>query len=108
LVSSAKLLEDVYRTEQNGDVRERLLPVRRVLLDNEQTARVAENEFRSRVADVIRVEYLPKGSSDYNAVEECWRRGKDDLLVSKYYPKFFNLKSAIANYYRTRRFKLAN
>jgi hypothetical protein len=27
--------------------------------------------------DVIRVEYLPKGSSDYNA-----------LLVSKYYPKF--------------------
>ena len=56
--------------------------------------------------DVIRVEYLPKGSSDYNAVEECWRQGKDDLLVSKYYPKFFNLKSAIANYYRTRRFKL--
>ena len=56
--------------------------------------------------DAIRVEYLPKGSSDYNAVEECWRQGKDDLLVSKYYPKFFNLKSAIANYYRTRRFKL--
>jgi hypothetical protein len=22
--------------------------------------------------DVIRVEYLPKGSPDYNAVEECW------------------------------------
>jgi len=35
-----------------------------------------------------------------------WRQGKDDLLVAKYYPKFFNLKSAIANYYRTRRFKL--
>jgi hypothetical protein len=29
------------------------------------------------------------GSSDYNAVEEFWRQGKDDLLVSKYYPKFF-------------------
>ena len=43
---------------------------------------------------------IPKGSSDYNAVEECWRQEKDDLLVSKYYPKFFNLKSAIANYYR--------
>src|SRR5262249_4683555 len=56
--------------------------------------------------DVIRVEYLPRGSSEYNAVEECWRQGKDDLLVSKYYPKFFNLKSAIANYYRTRHFKL--
>ena len=56
--------------------------------------------------DVIRVEYLPKGSSDYNAIEECWRKGKDELLVSKYYPKFFNLKSTIANHYRTRRFKL--
>ncbi len=49
MVSSAKLLDDVYRTEHNGDVRERLLLVRRVLEDNEQTARVAENEFhRSR------------------------------------------------------------
>jgi transposase len=49
LVSLAKLLDDVYRTEHNGDVRERLLLVRRVLVDNEQTARVAENEFhRSR------------------------------------------------------------
>ncbi len=56
--------------------------------------------------DVIRVEYLPKGSPDYNAVEECWRQGKEDLLISKYYPKFPNLKSAIANYYRTKRFKL--
>jgi transposase len=56
--------------------------------------------------DSIRVKYLPKGSPDYNAVEECWRQGKNDLLVSRYYPKFHNLKSAISNYYRTRRFKL--
>ena len=55
--------------------------------------------------DVIRLEYLPKGSPGNNA-EECWRQGKDDLLVSKYYPKFPNLKCAIANYYRTKRFKL--
>ncbi len=49
MVSSAKLLDDAYRTEHNVDVRERLLLVRRVLEDNEQTARVAENEFyRSR------------------------------------------------------------
>ena len=42
-------MDDAYRTEHNGDVRERLLLVRRVLEDNEQTARVAENEFhRSR------------------------------------------------------------
>jgi hypothetical protein len=34
-----------YKTEKNVDVRERLLLVRRILVYNEQTARVAENEF---------------------------------------------------------------
>ncbi len=49
MVTSAKLLDDVYTTEKNVDVRERLLLVRRVLEDNEQAARVAEKEFhRSR------------------------------------------------------------
>jgi putative transposase len=49
LVSSAKLLDDAYRTEKNVDVRERLLLVRRVLVDNEQISRLAENELhRSR------------------------------------------------------------
>jgi len=49
LVSSAKLLDDAYRTEKNVDVRERLLLVRRVLVDNQQISTVAENEFhRSR------------------------------------------------------------
>ena len=56
--------------------------------------------------DIIRVEYLPKGSPEFNAIEECWRQGKDDLLVSRYYPKFQNLKKAIAEYYRTKRFNL--
>jgi len=45
----SKLLESAYRTEKDVDVRERLLLVRRILVDNEQAARVAENEFhRSR------------------------------------------------------------
>ena len=49
MVSSAKLLDDAYRTEKNVDVRERLLLVRRVLVDNQQISTVAENEFhRSR------------------------------------------------------------
>src|SRR6478609_2978914 len=56
--------------------------------------------------DFIRIIYLPKGSPEFNAVEECWRQGKYDLLVSKYYPRFTDLKSSIANYYRTRRFNL--
>jgi hypothetical protein len=38
LVSSAKLLDDAYRTEKNVDVRERLVLVRRVLVDNESMA----------------------------------------------------------------------
>ena len=56
--------------------------------------------------DSLRILYLPKGSPEFNAVEECWRQGKYYLLVSKYYPKFDDLKSSIAKYYRTRRFKL--
>jgi putative transposase len=46
---SAKLLNDVYRTEKDADVRERLLLVRRVREDKEVAATVAEREFhRSR------------------------------------------------------------
>ena len=56
--------------------------------------------------DSLRIFYLPKGSPEFNAVEECWRQGKYDLLVSKYYPGFDDLKSSIAKYYRTRRFNL--
>jgi transposase len=57
--------------------------------------------------DVMTVEYyLPKGSPEFTAVEECWKQVKDDLLVSIYYPSFTNLKEAITDYYRTKRFKL--
>ena len=41
-----------------------------------------------------------------NAVEEYWRQGKDDLLVSKYYPRFLHLRNVITKYYRTKRFHL--
>jgi transposase len=50
--------------------------------------------------------YLLKGSPQFNAVEECWRQGKYDLLVSTYYGSFTDLKSTIAKYYMTRRFNL--
>ena len=63
-------------------------------------------EYIKQSKDSLKIIYFPKGSSEFNAVEECWRQGKYDLLVSKYYPKFKNLTYAIANYYRTRRFKL--
>ena len=63
-------------------------------------------EYLEKNKDCIRLVYLPKGSPEFNAVEECWKQGKYDLLVSKYYPRFTDLKSAIAEYYRTRRFNL--
>ena len=45
------------------------------------------------------MEYLPKGSPEFNAVEECWRQGKRPyLLISRYYPKFEHLKDAIGRY----------
>jgi transposase len=56
--------------------------------------------------DVLKVIYFPKGSPEFNAIEECWRQGKYDLIVSRYYPKFDDFKHVIANYYRTRRFRL--
>ncbi len=55
----------------------------------------------------ILIIYLPKGSPQFNVVEEeCLRQGKHDLLVSKYYSQFTDLKSTISRYYRTRRFNL--
>ena len=54
----------------------------------------------------IRIIYLPKGSPYLNAVEECWRRRKQVLLVSEYYKTFVDMCSAIFTYYRTARFTL--
>ena len=63
-------------------------------------------EYLEENKDSLRIAYLPKGSPEFNAVEECWRQGKHDLLVSKYYRRFTDLKLAISRYYRTRRFNL--
>ena len=54
----------------------------------------------------IRIIYLPKGSPYLNAVEECWRQGKQVLLVSEYYRTFADMCNAVITYYRTVRFKL--
>ena len=44
-------------------------------------------EYLQRNMDNIRIEYFPVGSPQFNAVEECWRQGKYNIL-SKYYPSF--------------------
>ena len=55
----------------------------------------------------IRIIYLPKGSPYLNAVKECWRRGKKQvLLVSEYYRAFADMCNAVITYYRIVRFKL--
>jgi transposase len=49
LVASAKLLDEACKTEKNADVLKRLMLVRRVRVDDEEAASVAEKEFhRSR------------------------------------------------------------
>lgn len=63
-------------------------------------------EYLEKNKDCIRIEYLPKGSPEFNAVEECWRQGKYDLLVSRYYSCFTDLRKAVAEYYRIKRFNL--
>ena len=63
-------------------------------------------KYLEKNKDDIRVGWFPKGSPEFNAVEECWRQGKDDLLVSKYYPRFPHLRNVITKYYRTKRFHL--
>jgi transposase len=55
--------------------------------------------------DTIRLEYFPVGSPEFNAIEECWRQGKYNIL-SCYYDRFDSLKEAISSYYRTRKFNL--
>jgi hypothetical protein len=51
---------------------------------------------------------LDEGYRGYGYPHWGWNGyGNEEIFLwPKYYPKFFNLKSAIANYYRTRHFKL--
>ena len=63
-------------------------------------------EYLEENKGTIRMIHLPKGSPQLNAVEECWRQGKHDLLVSRCYHRLTDLKSTISRYYRTRRFNL--
>lgn len=62
--------------------------------------------YMEKHKDTLRVLWFPTASPEFNVMEECWRQAENDLIASKYYPSFSNLKSAIATYFRTRRFKL--
>ncbi len=62
-------------------------------------------EYLQRNSDNMKVDYFPVGSPEFNAVEECWRQEKYDIL-SRCYSSLSHIKKAISNYYRTRRFNL--
>jgi transposase len=59
-------------------------------------------EYLHRNGDSVKIEYFPVGSPEFNAIEECWKQGKYNLL-SNYYPNFQSLRHMISQYYRTRR-----
>ena len=62
-------------------------------------------EYLQRNLETIRMEYFPVGSPELNAVEECWRQGKCNIL-SNCPSSLSHLKQMISQYYRTRRFNL--
>jgi hypothetical protein len=67
-------------------------------------SKMVEEYFHQNMK-TMKVEYFPVGSAFLNAVEECWRQGKGNIL-SNYYSSFSQVKQAISNYYRKRRFNL--
>jgi transposase len=62
--------------------------------------------YLQRNIDTIRMEYFPVGLPLLNAVEECWRQGKYNIISRNSYTTFSDIKQAISNYYRTKRFNL--
>ncbi len=64
-------------------------------------------EYLEKNEDTIRAVWFPNASPELNAVEECWRQGEKDLLHCIFYDRFMDLKGSIAEYYRTKRFRLS-
>ena len=54
----------------------------------------------------IRMIYLPKGCPEFNPMEEWWRQAKHDLMVSEYYRTFDEMKYALCEYFRTKKYSL--
>jgi transposase len=63
-------------------------------------------KFFRENSDCILPVPFPKCSPEFNAVEECWRDGKEDILGSTYPPSFEDLQRILSSYYRTKRFRL--
>ena len=62
----------------------------------------ASQHYKSKIVkqyleknDNVILDWFPKGSPQFNAVEEVWKQGKYNLLVSQYQPSLSNLKNNI-------------
>ncbi len=62
-------------------------------------------EYLQRNSDNVKIDYFPVGSPELNAVEECWRQGKNNVM-SKHHSSLEHIKKIVSNYYRTKRFNL--
>ena len=55
----------------------------------------------------LRVRWFPVGCPEFDIMEECWRQGEKDLSTQPSFPTSLKeLKDTLAEYYRTKRFKL--
>jgi transposase len=63
-------------------------------------------KFLLENSDSIEVIWLPRARPELNPVEECWNLLKEELLANRIYPTFGEMRIAIAQRIRTKRFGL--
>ncbi len=64
-------------------------------------------DYLTKNRKTLRVRWIPTASPEFNMMEECWREGEKDLCRLPMFPTtLVDLKSILAKYYRTRRFRL--
>jgi len=54
----------------------------------------------------VKVRWFPTARPELNPVEECWNLLKDEFIANKLYPTFEEMKRAIGERMRTKRFRL--
>lgn len=79
----------------------------RFILLMDQASWHTAGEIAMHLVDRENVELLffPAYTPELNPLEECWRQPKNELML-RLYPGFEGLRRAIAEYYRTKRFRL--
>ena len=63
-------------------------------------------EYLNDHKDSIKLTFLPKGSPQLSAIEECWHQIKQKIMVSKYYPTLEDMRDAIFEFCETVWFKM--